>query len=186
MGALVVVVVALGASSLALLRWAAEDYTRLGRLSPGAAAAAWALGLMHAALVAVSAAAGLLRVTVPAAPAIGVGGLIGVAGAVLLGRGLAEFGTLDEVLGRRNGPLRTRGAYAICRHPQALGWGMLLTGGGLAGRSLAALLLVVPYWALLLPYLPLEERHLRALYGERYRDYTRRVPRLVRRGISDA
>ena len=186
MAALAVVVIALAVSSLALLRWATEDYERLGRLSPGATVAAWALGLMHAALIGSAAAAGLLEIEIPGALALACGGVLVVAGVVLLGRAVAAFDSLDAVLGRANGPLLTRGAYAVSRHPQALGWGLLLTGAGLAGRSLAALLLAAPYWGLLLAYLPIEERHLRAVYGERYAGYARRVHRLAGRTTSDA
>ena len=184
MAALVVVVVALGLSSLALLRWVSEDYNSLGRLSVGATAAAWAVGLVHAALVGSAAAAALLQVPVPAPLALAAGCALALAGTLLLARAVAAFGFLDEVLGRANGPLLTDGAYALSRHPQTLGWGLLLTGAGVAGRSLAALLLVAPYWALLLVYLPIEERHLRALYGESYRAYARRVPRLLGRLVS--
>ena len=178
MGALVAVLVALAASALALLRWVSEDYAGLARLSPAASLSAWALALVHAALVASMAAAGALEVSAPMAAAVAAGALLAGAGTVLLARAVAAFASLEEVLGRANGSLVTRGPYALIRHPQALAWGLVLTGAGVAGRSAAALLLVVPYWALLLAYLPIEERHLRAVHGATYDAYERSVPRL--------
>lgn len=152
MAALVIVIVALGVSAATLLRWASEDYARFGRLTNGAAIAAWLVGVTHAALVSIAAGAALLEVPLYAPAAVTAGVIVGGAGAILLGRGLSALGSLDAILGRTNGALVTTGAYAISRNPQALGWGLLLTGGTIAGRSFAALLLVIPYWALLAAY----------------------------------
>ena len=181
MAALVVVIAALGLSAGALLRWASDDYAHRGRLSDGAAIAGWLIGLTHAALVATAASSQLLGMPVPATAALAFGGGAALGGVLLLVRAVAAFGSLDEILGRTNGALVTRGPYALTRNPQALGWGLLLTGGGVAGRSLAALLLVIPYWVLLAMYLPIEERHLRTIHGERYRAYAQRVPRVLGR-----
>lgn len=181
MAALPVAIAALALAAGTLIRWVSDDFARSGRLSAGAAAAAWTIGLMHATLVATAAWSELVRLPVPWTAAIALALPTAVAGALLLGRGLAAFGSVDEILGRTNGPLISDGAYALTRNPQALGWGLLLTGTAVAGRSLAALLLVAPYWALLVAYLRVEERHLRALHGDRYRAYAARVPRLVGR-----
>lgn len=185
MAALAIVVVALGLSGAALLRWASEDYARFGRLTNGAAMAAWFVGLTHAAVVATAAGAALLEVPVNKLAAIVLGAIVGGYGVVVLGRGLAALGSLDAILGRTNPALVTTGAYAISRNPQSLGWGLLLVGAAIAGRSAAALLLVLPYWAFLIVYLQVEERHLLAAHGEPYASYARRVPRLLgRRGSS--
>ena len=181
MAALAIVVVALGLSGAALLRWASEDYERFGRLSNGAAMAAWVIGLTHAAIVSTAAGATLLEVPVNKLAAIVLGGLVGGSGLLVLGRGIAALGSLDAILGRTTGALVTTGAYAISRNPQALGWGLLLVGAAIAGRSAAAALLVLPYWAFLFAYLPVEERHLLAVHGEPYASYARRVPRLLGR-----
>ena len=184
MMALAIVVVALAVSAAGLLRWASEDYARFGRLTDGAAIAAWFIGLTHAAIVSTAAGAALLEVSVNKVAALAVGAIVGGWGLLVLGRGLATLGSLDAILGRKNGALVTTGAYAISRNPQALGWGLLLIGAAIAGRSAAALLLVAPYWALLIAYLRVEERHLLALHGEPYASYARRVPRLLgRRGV---
>lgn len=183
MAALVVVIVALALSAATLLRWVSEDYARFGRLTNGAAIAAWITGVTHAAIVTTAAAASLLAVPVYEPAAIALGAAVAGPGVLLVGRGLSAFASLDEILGRTNRALVTTGAYAISRNPQAVGWGLVLVGAAIAGRSAAAALLALPYWAFLIAYLPIEERHLRAVHGEPYESYARRVPRLLgRRG----
>lgn len=76
-------------------------------------------------------------------------------------------------------PLRTDGRYGIIRHPilfanilWPLGWSALFGSG-------TALLLVAVWFLLVYLMSFLEEDRLVETYGEAYRDYQRRVPRLI-------
>jgi protein-S-isoprenylcysteine O-methyltransferase Ste14 len=75
--------------------------------------------------------------------------------------------------------LVTRGPYAVVRHPMYLALVALLVGLGVAWNSLLtvglALLLVVPF----VFHTAIEEPMLAAHFGDAWRAYARRVPRLV-------
>lgn len=105
---------------------------------------------------------------------------------VLLGAGLVLWarlrlgrwftGTLGVKLGHE---LATDGPYAVTRHPMYTGLLAMVLGAALVWNSVAtlalAVLLVVPF-AL---QARIEEPLLEAHFGEAYREYGRRVPRLL-------
>lgn len=83
----------------------------------------------------------------------------------------------DVLIGRR---LRTRGAFAVVRHPMYLGIVDYHVGASLALESVALIvataLFVIPYTAV---RIAAEERVLRSAFGEAWSDYARRVPALL-------
>jgi protein-S-isoprenylcysteine O-methyltransferase Ste14 len=115
-------------------------------------------------------------------------GALTLAGTVLvfMGAGLAIWarlrlgrwftGTLGVKVGHE---LTTDGPYAVTRHPMYTGLFAMLLGAALAWNSLTTLglaaLMVVPF-AL---QARMEEPLLEAHFGEAYREYRRRVPRLL-------
>lgn len=129
----------------------------------------------------------LLRRDVPLAPAAWAdalalaGALVTCAGAALaiaarirLGRWFSgTFGV------KRGHELVTGGPYAIVRHPMYTGLIAMVTGAALAWRSggtmVLAVALVVPFWFHTAIEEPLFEQH----FGDAYREYQRRVPRLM-------
>jgi methanethiol S-methyltransferase len=118
----------------------------------------------------------LYRVT---GPLVWLNRLVQAAGVALLARASFQLDWLDlagirQVLGaRRPAALIVDGPYRLVRHPIYLGWTMFVLGAShmtatrlvFAGVSLAYLVLAVP----------IEERSLRALFGQDYRTYENQV-----------
>ena len=75
--------------------------------------------------------------------------------------------------------LVTKGIYRYSRNPMHLSVILLLIGVGIAAASWIFLLLSVAYMIVPLLWVDAEERHLLKLYGDAYREYTRRTPRWI-------
>jgi protein-S-isoprenylcysteine O-methyltransferase Ste14 len=107
--------------------------------------------------------------------ATAVGGVAGVGGLVQLGTDLTP-----RVEPRDGADLRTGGLYAISRNPVYAG--LLVGAGGFAvlRRRREPLAAAAALAGVLHLKVLLEERRLRARFGERYDAYARRTPRLVR------
>lgn len=86
---------------------------------------------------------------------------------------------------RKLGKLATEGVYARVRHPQYTGLFIIIFGEGVVHwptiLSLAAFpVIVVTYWLLARK----EERQVLEKFGDRYREYQRRVPMFIPRRAS--
>lgn len=109
------------------------------------------------------------------------GGALAIAGSALAAAARRRLGRLfTATFGvMRDHELVTDGPYAVTRHPVYTGLLGFFAGLALLGNSLAtlafALALVVPLaW-----HTAIEEPLFAAAFGEAYRDYQRRTPRLV-------
>ncbi|MCI0435970.1 MAG: isoprenylcysteine carboxylmethyltransferase family protein [Gemmatimonadetes bacterium] len=94
---------------------------------------------------------------------------------------------LPEIRGIGNSSALLRsGIYARIRHPRYLAFTIALAGFALVANHLGlyimALLALPVLWALIV----VEERELRARFGDAYREYERTVPRLFPRLRSDS
>ena len=180
MVALAAAVIAFSALAWLLLVWARQDYERDGRPTWRSAIAAWMLYLFHADTVATAAFADVGRLSVGRAPFLALGiavGMIGLAlfvGAVVA---LVRRGGFDGLVASR---LVTDGAFGISRHPQNLGWTLILLGFAIGSRSVIGLLLVALFALFARRYAELEERHLNTRFGDAYVEYTRAVPSVAR------
>lgn len=172
---------ALAMLALVVLRWTAEEYAAQGRLSDSAAAVAWALSVCHGALTFLAALAGVYEIAVARWLALAFGISVLGLGAALLVAGVREMGSLDAITGRRTARLTTTGPYRYGRHPQNLGWGLMLLGAAVAGRSGLALILVAAYAVLTWLQVRIEERHLSRTYGEDHARYRAATSRLLGR-----
>lgn len=95
---------------------------------------------------------------------------------------MATLVGLPEISAGRSGGLVTGGIYARIRNPRYVeGW-FVLAAGALLCNYLAVWVLLVIYPALIWANVLLEERELRARFGEAYDAYCRRVPRFIPRG----
>ena len=95
-----------------------------------------------------------------------------IPGVALLAKGWREI-----YVAHREGRLATDGLYGVVRHPQYTGIFLAIFGEGIVHWP--TLLSVTMFPVIVIAYLLLarkEERQMLAEYGERYRDYQRRVP----------
>lgn len=81
----------------------------------------------------------------------------------------------------RTDKLLTSGIYRLLRHPQNSGWGFLLAGVALLGRSGAALILTGAYVVTCFVWLPVEDAFLQRRFGSSYSRYRRSTPALIPR-----
>jgi len=76
--------------------------------------------------------------------------------------------------------LNTKGLYKIVRHPSYLGLLMILAGIGFSMNSiLNMLIIIIPCFLALSFRISVEEAALTDNFGEQYRNYKRRVARLI-------
>ena len=135
---------------------------------------------LHAGFTAAAAWRGIWPVALPQVISISVGLAMAIVGLGLFLAGVGAFRSLARISGTRNDHLIITGIYRFSRNPQNTGWGMIVIGLALAGRSGLGLALALPFWIVLHIYLLwVEEPYLRGVFGEVYRAYCRRTPRYL-------
>ena len=167
------------AAAVLVLRCARRDLARSGTLSTKSLVASWLLYVFHADTVATAAWMGAVSVEAPRAVALPLGAAIAITGfAVFLAatRALVRHG---DFVGARTRRLVTIGVYRHSRHPQNLGWGIMLLGIAVAGRSIVALALVALFVGFAERYARLEEDQLRRSFGDSYVAYRNRAPPVI-------
>jgi methanethiol S-methyltransferase len=75
--------------------------------------------------------------------------------------------------------LITTGIFSKIRHPINAGTLLLILGFAVFSLSLAAVLTAICWWIYIFMAIPVEEKRLLDTYGEEYRKYMERVPRLL-------
>lgn len=178
--ALLAAVVAFTGFAALLLAWAERDYERNGTLTWPSAIAAWMLYLFHADTVATAAFTDVARLGVPSGPALVIGSAIGAAGLVLFVAAVVALVRRGGFDGLGATELVTDGVFGLSRHPQNLGWALILLGFAVGSRSLIAIALVALFAVFVHRYARLEERHLADRFGDRYTAYSLTVPAFVR------
>jgi protein-S-isoprenylcysteine O-methyltransferase Ste14 len=122
------------------------------------------------------------RIPLPAGWILGIGAVLLVAGVALRLTAiltLRRFFTTRVTI-RADHELVRRGVYRIVRHPSYSGLLLAFCGMGLAyGTWLSFLGFMAPITAAVLYRIAVEERALRATFGEAYAEYGRRTRRLV-------
>jgi len=157
------------ALALVVVRWSEVDYERHERLTTRSTIGAWLLYLFHADTVATASYAGALEVRVlPSVVALAAGIIVGALGLALF---LAATTRLARATDSDEAQLATTGPYALMRHPQNIGWGLVLMGIAFAGRSVLALLLVGLFGVFVRRYTDVEERHMASRFGDRWQRY---------------
>lgn len=178
--ALLVSVAIFTATALLVLRWAADDLAEAGALSTKSVVASWLLYVLHADTVASVAWIGALTIDLPRAAALASGGAIALAGFALFLAATLTLVRHGDFAGPRTQRLVTTGAYRVSRHPQNLGWGIMLLGIAIAGRSLIALVLVGMFAVFVERYARLEEHQLQKDFGAGFDEYRAGTPALLR------
>lgn len=170
------------AGTWAVLR-AKRAWDGTGKLDPLTVLLVWATYGTHALAILL---AGWDQVWVmPGHPLIAFasGGVLALAGTVLMVAALLAMGDLDRTMGRKHDELVTEGPYAWSRNPQNLGWMMFTLGFALAGRSWLGLGLVLAFAVVYHVYVvKVEEPHLRHVFGSRWRAYRKGTKRYLGTG----
>lgn len=166
------------ASAVLLLRRMRRELLARGRLSPGTVTWMYATYGTHAA-----GSAWMLRYD----PAIAdrrlsfstraTGSLLALGGVGLSLAGASRFAGPSQLSGTQVGPQISSGIYRYSRNPQYTGLILLLLGLAVARRSPGATLLAIGAAGAYRWWVPVEERHLEAEFGQQYRAYCARTPR---------
>ncbi len=111
--------------------------------------------------------------TLPIVPvaAMAVGVVFLMVGRSLFETGIYHFGSIKRKSGMGIDRLVTSGSYRWSRNPQNFGWGLFHWGVVILGRSAVGLLLASLFPLNFRLNLPDEDRHLRGLYDDEYRQY---------------
>lgn len=140
-------------------------------------AGVFAAYVLHADSVLTSAYIDTGRLTgLPKTPMLVLGVLVMAAGAALFGwatRTLVAHGDFQGLVTRR---LVTEGPYAWMRHPQDTGWGVVLLGVAIAGRSLVGLALMAVFALFVARLWRADERQLGERFGAAFRGYAAATP----------
>ena len=168
------------ACAAVLVRRRVEREYEIGpEISAPTAGAVWGIYLANIALVADAAVRRRWQLPIPPRAASIAGWTTCAAGTAFANAGIAAFRSFSLMNGRRNDRLVTGGPYRVSRHPQNVGWAAALGGAALASRSAQALLGSAAMWFAFADYVPVEERHLRRVYGEEYVRYAARTRRFL-------
>jgi protein-S-isoprenylcysteine O-methyltransferase Ste14 len=152
---------------------------RAQALSGPAAIAVWFVYLIHADTVVTAAWITTGRVdAIPRTPAIVAGLLVGAAGFALFAWSTRTLVRQAGFQGLRATRLVTGGPYKRMRQPQNTGWGLMLLGVAIGGRSLVALALVALFCAFVAALERAEQRGLHASFGEPYDRWRATTPLL--------
>lgn len=118
----------------------------------------------------------------PVTPRLGrfLGAALGLAGAPLYLAARLEMRSFRPTWALRTDSLITTGIYRFLRHPQNLGWGLLLAGIALLGRSGVALALTGAYVLACLLWLPVEGAFRERRFGSSYARYRQCTAALIR------
>lgn len=153
-----------------------REYREQGHLLTPTVGAVYAAYSLH--LVAFLLAVGGRRARkVPPVPSV-LGWTLAASGAALFVSGWRTLPVSDDSALTTSG-LKTGGVYRLSRNPQNVGWAISMLGTSLARRSWAGAGLAALFGAMFLSYVPAEEAFLEQTYGDAYRRYRARTPRLL-------
>lgn len=176
MAASIFAIVVFSALAAVVLGWAEADYAENGELTSRSTLGAWLLYFFHGDSVATAAYVGALQLSfVPETAALVAGGAVGAVGIVFFIGAAAKLSTATT----GEATLATSGVFRLVRHPQNYGWGLLLLGIAIAGRSVLAVALVAMFVVFVARYTRIEEAHLEKKFGDAWRSYRDRTPAMV-------
>ena len=157
-----------------------SEWTRSEDLRPATAVGISALYVLVAALLAIALVHRPWPIAMPLALAIAVGGPLLVGGLAVVVLGARPFGSSARLYGVETGGLVEGGIYRLSRNPQYAGLIAVVLAAAILGRSgLALAVAALVAAALWVWVIAVEEPHLATVFGPRYMDYRRRVPRFL-------
>lgn len=110
----------------------------------------------------------------------GLGLFVAVVGLILTIAGMNFFRSLRKHTGLETGKLDTEGLYAWSRHPQFVGYGIILIGFSIVWYNQWIWAGLAAYFLLAYGAALIEEEHLLRVFGDEYSAYSKRVPRFFR------
>lgn len=181
MVAFAAVVAAWGALGLLLLGRLSGEYERCGATSSTSAALIWAWHALGYAALIIAAFLSLWPIGLSRPLAVSAGASLVIIGLGAIAAGFYEFRSLGRLTGTRADRLVDSGIYRYSRHPQYLGIVVADFGIALASRSGLGIAFAALLTAGMAIYTPIEERHLRRVFGDAYGCYQARTAMLLGR-----
>ncbi|MCP2618024.1 hypothetical protein NLC82_01225 [Candidatus Aminicenantes bacterium AC-335-A11] len=102
-----------------------------------------------------------------------------ISGLIIVFISMASLGYF-RTMGLKVNELKTNGLYKFTRNPQIIGYTLFLMGFALSYPSLYSLLWLITYGIIAHLMVLTEEEFLQKIYGKKYQDYCKRVPRYFR------
>ncbi len=106
-----------------------------------------------------------------------IGLITGSIALIIVLAGFINLGVFFKTMGTETGKLRTRGLYGITRNPQVLGYGFLLISCAIIWTSWYAIISLVSFCIIIHRMVLTEEIHLKNVFGEEYKKYSKKTPR---------
>ena len=150
-----------------------------GWLRYAVAGASWLAYALHVGLTFYAVWKGVWPLPLSKVVSVGTGSVLSACGLTLYVAAAISFRSVARMSGMRSERLVVRGVYRWSRNPQSVGWGLVLLGGSLLGRSALALAMTALYGLITRLIVPLEERNLEQLFGNEYRQYRSRTARYL-------
>ena len=175
LGGLLAFFVVFGVASGLVLHLADADTESEGS-GTRSAVAVWLLAFFHANTVAAAASTDAGRLALLETPLLIAGIVIGTFGWVLFIWSTWVLVRRGDFHGLESTQLVTSGPFRFSRHPQSLGWTLLLLGIAVGSRSVVGLLLVVAFALFAARYAHIEERQMAERFGEPFQRYRASTP----------
>lgn len=177
----VVVAGALAAGGAGVLRRMERDYTEDGSLRPATVTAMYTTYAAFGGVFLWALRNRIWPVPIPQRAAQAFGVPVTAVGAAVCIAGMSLFDSAAQISATETGRLHAGGIYRWSRNPQYLGNGLIVSGAAVARRSGFVGALATAVWLIYRRWIPFEERHLAAHFGDEYTDYGRRVRRWIGR-----
>lgn len=156
------------------------DYQNLGRLTPFGSVLHVFVYVIHGFFMGFCLWGGLTARQVEWNFQTFLGIFIAAGGLILTIAGMNFFRSLKKHTGMEAGNLDTRGLYAWSRHPQFIGYGILLGGLSIIWYNQWIWAGLATYFLLIYAAALVEEEHLLRVFGNEYIEYSKKVPRFFR------
>lgn len=158
----------------------AQDYKSDERLLLWTALYVWVSYILYSLLVAYTAFRPYWLLLTDGIWLIFIGIILIVVGSLISLAGVIEFWSFKRMSGLSADILVTSGIYRWSRNPQNVGWGLVLIGIALTGRSGVALMLASLFWLVIHFYIVnVEEKFLKQIFGNQYESYCATTPRYL-------
>jgi len=176
---LVIMIIFLASSSLSL--WQAyKDYKLQNKLPAQTVATIWATYTFFSIFTVFAALHSFWHIPIGTPVANISGAILCIIGSGICLAGLIAFRSFKRMSGIKTYDVIATGIYQWSRNPQNLGWGVVLMGIALLGRSALAYLMAILFFLIIHIYLvKIEEPYLESVFGEKYREYRSKTPRYL-------